>query len=43
MGLPQAIVGGIGLLQYPQQGAIGKYNQSVPIEMLKSQNKKQKD
>ena len=42
MGVPQAIVGGIGLLQYPQQGAIGKYNQAL-IVMLKSQNKKQKD
>ena len=29
MGVPQAIVGGIGLLQYQQQGAIGKYNQAV--------------
>jgi len=29
MGLPQAIVGGIGLLQFQQQGAIGKYNQAV--------------
>ena len=29
MGVPEAIVGGIGLLQYQQQGAIGKYNQAV--------------
>ena len=29
MRVPQAIVGGIGLLQYQQQGAIGKYNQAV--------------
>ena len=29
MGVPQAIVGGIGLLQYQQQGAIGVYNQAV--------------
>ena len=29
MGVPQAIVGGIGLLQYQQQGAIGAYNQAV--------------
>ena len=29
MGVSAAIVGGIGLLQYQQQGAIGKYNQAV--------------
>ena len=26
---PYALVGGLGLLQYQQQGAIGKYNQAV--------------
>ena len=29
MGVSAAIVGGIGLLQYQQQGAIGAYNQAV--------------
>ena len=29
MGVSAAIVGGIGLVQYQQQGAIGKYNQAV--------------
>ena len=29
MGVPQAIVAGIGLATYKQQGAIGKYNQAV--------------
>ena len=29
MGFPAAVVAGLGVMQYQQQGAIGKYNQAV--------------